>query len=138
MIPSMLTRWLQENLKRWFQKSPAFFKWWNRISTFFLIVSGLPWLMVQLEDMFGYVTPDVIKAFSSKFVTGCALGAKMMAGLTVDSPVVAQTEEGKPVLVSEDEKLPFTAEKERQRIEKAEADIPVIPDLPPAGETTKE
>lgn len=128
-LPPMIMNWLKENISRLSQKSPKFFVWWGRVSTVFMLVSGIPFVLELFETVWHYTLPEPFNSMANKAVLFCAMGIKFMSMMPVNSPVVAQTTQGEAVKVTDEKKLPFTAKAEEKKIEETVPRPPVV-DVP--------
>jgi hypothetical protein len=125
MNPTFLN-WLRESLQRLFMKSPRFFKIWQLISSLTMLLSGVPYILTAL----GVNLPEPLSTMSNKIVTYCAATALFMSSLTVKSPPVGQTEEGKAVTVLPTDKLPFTQKSEAIDVAKTVPPPPIVSEIP--------
>jgi hypothetical protein len=121
----------REALQRMFQKSPTFFKWWQRISGLFTILTGVPWILEQ----FNVTLPPPFDIMANKAVAFFSAGALFMAQFPVKPTIVAQTDEGKAVNVLNTTKLPFTEKSEAKDVKETVppppvADVPEPEDIP--------
>lgn len=129
-LPPMITKWLQENVSRMSQKSPKFFRWWGMLSTAFMLISGIPYVLELFETVWDYTLPEPFNTLSNKAVLFAAMGIKFMSMMPVNTPIVGQTTEGAAVKVTDESKLPFTAKAEGQKIEESVPPKPVLPSVP--------
>jgi hypothetical protein len=118
-----------ELFNRLFQKTPKFFKWWIRIGAIAVFISGVPDILIELD----ITLPPIIKAFADKVVWVSGIVVMLMAKLPVQRPPVAQTESGKPVVVTDEKTLPFTTKDEEKVMGEAIPPPPVAEDVPDDG-----
>lgn len=121
-----IVKFLQETLQRIFQKSPTFFKWWQIITGVLTCIAGIPFLMTNL----GITLPEPFATMSNKAVTFAGGGAFFMSLMAVRQVPVAQTEEGKGIVVIDEKKLPFTAKSEEKKVQETVPQPPVIENVP--------
>ena len=114
MGQQLLLKFFQETLNRLFTKSPKFYKIWQLISSALLLISGVPYLLVQL----GIVLPEPFATLASKAVTFAAAAALFMSMLSTQSKTVAVTNEGDLLKKTDEIKLPFTAQSEIKQANK--------------------
>lgn len=114
---NLFIKWLAENLKRLFTKSPKFFLVWSWISGLLVAITGIP----QALDFFGVTLPPMFEVLANKAVALASAGAFFMSILTTQSTPVAITEEGGVIKKTDEEKLPFTAQSEKNQVIKTHA-----------------
>jgi hypothetical protein len=125
MNPTILN-FLQEIVGRWAKKSPKFFKWWQRISLGLTLVSGVPWVLKS----FNIDLPPTIEPLASKFFTGVGAGLFLMSQMPVQNHPVGQTTVGKPIVVIDEKKLPFSAKVEEKEVQEQVPQPPVMENVP--------
>lgn len=113
MKANILT-FLQENIQRFFTKSPLFFKIWTIISGTFVLITGIPDLISSLP--FHVTIPDLWNERVTLAVAWASRAALFMSLLTVKSPAIGVTDNGKGniIKVTDSSKLPFTAASEQK------------------------
>lgn len=129
-VPQGIIDWIVEAIQRLGMKSPAFHKRVGMISNILMLLSGLPYLIEQTEQMFNWTAPEFLNVLSNKFSFGIGVGLKIAAKLAVKSSIVAQTEEGKAVMVTDEKKLPFTTKSEAKEVEALVPPPIVVTDVP--------
>lgn len=127
-MPPMLLKWLQETLKRLFLKKPKYFTYWQMFSGALGAISGIPYLLVQLNINL----PEPFATLSNKVVTWVAGTMWLMAQLTVTAPTVGQTTEGSTVKVMDDKDMPFSYKSEGNKVEETAPPPPVLEGVPEA------
>lgn len=137
-VPQWLIDWLVESWQRLRMKRPKFFRNLGRMGDIAIMLTGLPYLLVQVEDLFGITMPAALTALSNKLVFGIGLGVKLASHLTVKSTHVAQTIEGQAVSVLDTSKLPFTEKSEAKEVKDSVPPLPVDPTVPEPHELSKE
>lgn len=129
-IPQWLIDWFVETIQRWKMKRPKYFVYLSRIGDIAVMLTGLPYLFVQIEDHFGVTMPEFLTVLSSKLAFGIGLGISFASRLTVKSTVVAQTKEGDAVTVMDKTNLPLTEKSEAKEIANTEPPPKVMPQIP--------
>lgn len=124
MNPTILN-FLKETLQRVFEKSPTFFKWWQRIFGTLTLLSGIPYAL----DQFNINLPEPIATFANKAIMAFSAGAWFMAQFPVKTVPVAQTTEGEAVTVLDKSKMPFTVKSEAKDVQQSEPPPPVVPEI---------
>lgn len=99
--------WLSENLQRFLQKSPTFFKVWTIINGILLFISGLPVILTQ----FGFTDLNILPAYVLKIIAFAAAWGLFMSKLPVKNSKDV-TVEGDIVIQKPKPSLPFTEKKE--------------------------
>lgn len=122
--------WIVEAIQRLGMKSPAFLKKVGMISNVLMLLSGLPYLIEQTEEMFNWTAPEFLTVLSNKLSFGIGIGLKIAASLAVKTPIVAQTEEGKAITVSNENKLPFTTKADAKEVAETVPQPPVVTEVP--------
>lgn len=104
---NIVIAFLAELLKRFFDKSPKFFRIWQGISGVAAIVTGLP----EFLTLFNIVLPAPFDILTNKFIAAVSAGMFFMSTLTSQSqPIV---EDGKTKI--DEKKLPFSAQHEANK-----------------------
>lgn len=129
-LPQNILNWIQETLNRLFIKQPKYFKYWSWLSGAVVVVCGIPYVLVQ----FNIHLPEPFATLSNKAATAAATVAFVMSMLAVKAPTVGQTEEGSEIKVTNDKKMPFTANAEKKEVEKAVPPVQTIPNVPEGDE----
>jgi hypothetical protein len=111
---------MQELFQRFRTKSPKFFRIFQWVLSALTAVSGIPPLLVTLHVT---LPPEVNQPFM-KFVAFAAGGALFMSMLPIQNKIVGVDEAGAPLLKTNEEKLPFTAKHEAQKVE--DKPVPVL------------
>lgn len=137
-IPQWLLDWLAESWQRLKMKRPKFFRNLGRAGDIVIMLTGLPYLLVQAEDMFGFTAPAFLTVLSNKLAFGIGIGVKLASHLTVKSTHVAQTVEGQAVSVLDTSKLPFTEKSEAKEVRESVPPLPVDPTVPEPSELSIE
>lgn len=130
IIPQWLIDWVIETIQRFRMKQPKYFLYLSRFGDIATMLSGLPYVLVQIESRFGVHFPDFLTVLSNKLALGIGLGFSIASRLTVKSTVVAQTTEGSAVTVMDKTNMPFTEKSEAKDIEKAVPPPPVVSEVP--------
>lgn len=105
--------WLQETLQRVFTKSPKFFKVWIAISGLLVLVTSLPNL-IDFLNISGINIPNIWNDKVTLAVGWAAKGVLLMSILTTQSKAEGITTNGKVLKITNEEKLPFTANFEKK------------------------
>lgn len=122
MNPAVI--FLKELVNRIFQKSPKFFQIVKIIMALLTFAMYLPsmlqvWFNVEVPGHVIRLCEDIAK-YAIGFFGGSLL--------PVEQKPVAQTDEGKAVIVVDEKKLPFTAKTQEKLIDKV--DPPIASDVP--------
>ncbi len=125
-FPPSLLNWIRETLNRLFISKPEYFKYWTWLSYLVLLVSGVPYLLTQ----FNITLPEPFATLSNKFFSGVGVAMYIMSQLTVQNPVVGQTEQGHAITVLDTAKMPFTTKTEAIDIKESKPPPEVIPEVP--------
>lgn len=131
-IPQWLIDWVVETIQRWKMKRPKYFVYLSRIGDILTMITGLPYLLVQAEDMFDFTAPDFLTLLSNKFAFGAGFAISLVSRLTVKATVVAQTSQGDAVTVMDKTNLPLTEKSEAKEMAATEPPPEVIPEIPEA------
>lgn len=133
MTSNPFFNWIEETLNRLFIKQPKYFKYWTWLSMILMVVSGIPYLLQQVHNIWpSFKLPDAIVLLSNKFVSGASLAMLWMSKLVVKSPIVGKTDEGHAIHVTNEEKMPFTTNSEKKDIEKQKPPVQEMPEVPEA------
>lgn len=102
--------WLQESLQRLFKKSPKFFRIWQMVLGFTVVVTGLPALLTG----WGIELPEALTILQNKVIAYISTGAFIMTQLSTQSTVVGVTPQGDILKKTDQKALPFTAQQEEK------------------------
>lgn len=132
MLPSNVRDWLVESFYRLTTKSPKFVMILSMIFALLSFAGKIPialdrWFGITAGEHFVNICNDI-----SKTCMGGFLGTLFAAKPTL----VAQTDNGKAVMVSDEKKMPFTSKAEKKDVDKAMPPPPVAPDVPDPEEIT--
>lgn len=105
--------WLKETANRFFQKSPKYFRIWQRIAITAGAISGLP---LALGEIPGVHLPTWALSGWNYIGLLCSAIVFVNSKLTVDTPVVAVTDSGTQLKATDETKLPFTASAEAKTL----------------------
>ena len=125
MIQNQVLSFFVELFNRLRTKSPKVFKVLQLFAASLTLLGYIPSI---LQRWFNFEVPgNVITLFEdvSKYATGFFVAVL----LPVKSPAVAQTEQGEPVRVTDENKFPYTAKAETAAMEKEVPPPPVV-DVP--------
>ena len=100
--------YLREVLLRFSTESPLFFKIWQYITGFFVIITALP----ELIDFFKDLYPNMVNTHWYIALSWSARMGLFMSMLTTQSQPEAITIDGKILKSTDGNKLPFTAKHE--------------------------
>lgn len=108
-------------------KSPKIFRVLQLLGASLTLAGYIPsmlqqWFNVEVSGNFISLCEDVSK-YAAGFFAAALLPAK--------SPPVAQTEEGKAIIVHDEKKMPFTSKVEEKEIDKAIPPLEVVPEVKP-------
>lgn len=134
IIPQWLIDWVIETIQRWRMKRPKYFIYLSRIGDIAVMLTGLPYLLVQVEDIFKVTLPPILTLLSSKLAFGIGIGVSIASRLTVKSTVVAQTSQGDAVTVMDKTNMPLTEKSEAKDIALIQPPPEVMPEIPEAKE----
>lgn len=125
-MSTQVTDFLQEILNRLQMRSPKVFRVLQLIGGSLAFAGYIP---SMLQRWFGVEVPGPT-------ITMCEDIGKYAAGffaaalLPVRTKPVAQTEEGRAITVTDENKLPFTSKVEEKKIEESKPPLEVIPEVP--------
>lgn len=134
-VPQWLQDFIKETFQRWKMKRPKYFVYLSRFWDVIMMLTGLPYLLVQsgliLAAFDIKVTwPGFVLWLSNKLIAGIAVGFSVGSRLTVRSTVVAQTTEGNAVTVMDKTNMPFTEKSEAKEIAETKPPPPVVTEVP--------
>lgn len=132
IIPQWIIDWVVETIQRWKMKRPKYFVYLSRIGDIAIMLTGLPYVLVQIEDIFKITLPAFLTVLSNKLAFGIGIGVSLASRLAVKSTVVAQTAEGDAVTVMDKTNMPLTEKSEAKDIALTKPPPEVIPEIPEA------
>lgn len=137
IVPQWLIDWVIETIQRLRMKRPKYFLYLSRFGDIATMLTGLPYILVQIENTFAVSFPYFLTAFSNKLALGIGLGFSLASRLTVKSTVVAQTTEGSAITVMDKTNMPFTEKSEAKDIKEAAPPPPVVDEVPEPDQSVK-
>lgn len=125
-MSSPLLDFFREFFNRLSERSPKFFRILQLIFACLAVANYIPsmlqrWFNVEVPGHFITLCEDIAKYCTGFFAASF---------LPVQQKPVAQTEEGKAIIVSDEKKLPFTAKAQEQVVEDQEPPPPVKSNIP--------
>lgn len=97
-----LWSWIKETWQRLFDtKTPTYFKWWNKIYAFIILVPQIPVLLAE----FNVVLPAGLNTWVNKAISIAGIIGIFMGKLTAANATAIAAD-------PKDDKLPFTASKD--------------------------
>lgn len=122
---SPIIDFITEAINRLRTKSPKFFFVFQLIGAILILLGYVPWMLNRWTPL----TPSAYFINFCTDVSKYASGFLLAALFAVKTPVVAQTEEGDAVKVTDDKKMPFTAKAETKVIESTVPPPPIAHDV---------
>lgn len=120
------SNFLKELVNRFFQKSPKFFQIIQIIAS---LLSFAMYIPSMLQRWFNVEVPGNIITLCED-IAKYAIGFFGASLLPVQQKPVAQTDEGKAVVVVDEKKLPFTAKTQEKMVDQTDPPPPVVPQVP--------